>query len=1307
MANLIGTSEDNELNGSSQNDLFTTTAGNDVIYGFNGVDRVVYSQSISNYSIKYLNGATYIVKPDNSLDELHDIEQIQFDEDVFQLAEDHLSDFPVVNTRPIEFFRNNDVTYFLSTSAAISNLLILDILDSDLTTKHQFDLSRSHNVYGANFYNLDSGEILIVFGGENKISFAKISIDLNFTHLAEIDATYPSSIAWGGFYNGFDILKADNSEITLAIETTGQGDLDIFSIDGNSFAINKVTNTGESGVKTITLNNGNYAAVGEESLAILNSSMTVIETTLLKESQYITQTSFSSICLQDGNILVSWIGIKNVGVAYGEPYTFSDGGGNYRQEGYVTGEIFTPDGTLTTEFSVNLDPENNAMWSDVCELADGSLVFVWASNADGSGSGIYGRIFDNSGNAITGNIQLNSITAGNQTRPHILADESGGFIVFWNDENNGGAFQRFDNLGNPDLITITGTSKADIIFADDGDQQIFGGEENDQISSGVGDDIIFGGNGNDILKPGEGNDVVSGGSGVNTADYSNITSAINLSLGSGVASFATYEQRLSGIQSVTATQFDDTLIGSAEANKLEGGAGNDVLYGGDGNDNVIGGFGDDLIVGGDGAGDDSYNGGDGTDTVRYSSAEAGITVNLSVKKDQAKSTSSDAGIGIDQLSLIENVIGGSYSDRLTGNSVANVLFGAEGNDAIDGSGGADVLWGGAGNDIYYVDNLYDRTLEAVSDTDVPLDIQRYFEVWLQSNPTWLEDNDFGGIQLQVITSSEIFTDLEFSNPGKASGFDYWYENISESIDDGGEDLVYSSVTWSLGKNVENLVLTGKTPINGTGNELDNVIRGNETSNWLFGGAGTDTIYGEGGNDWLSGFLDYEDLEDPDFLNLVGSQELVFDHLYGGKGDDVYRLEGLVGTPTIYENLNEGIDTVLGDLEAYTLPNNVENYVNDLSLAETDFPVAISITGNKLNNILKSSPTNWNDINSILSTINNAKDSKEKFYGLGGNDTILAGGGDDLLDGGTGADKMTGGIGDDVYVVDNTKDTVTEKLNEGTDTIETTLASLSIAKLTAIENLTYTGFDNAILVGNASVNTLTGNSGTDRLDGGIGGDSLIGGDGSDLYIVDDLNDTIIEAPNEGTDSVQSSVTFTLLDNVENLTLTGKAAINGTGNNQNNTISGNISANTLGGGQGDDTLDGGVGNDILSGGDGVDLLIGGLGNDLLTGGSGTDKFRFEKVLGKTNIDTITDFATGIDRIELDDAIFKKFIRDSDLSDNFVSSGTGVKALDSNDHLIFNTATGALFYDADGNGAGAAIQFATLTGVSNVAYTDFWVV
>jgi Ca2+-binding RTX toxin-like protein len=330
-------------------------------------------------------------------------------------------------------------------------------------------------------------------------------------------------------------------------------------------------------------------------------------------------------------------------------------------------------------------------------------------------------------------------------------------------------------------------------------------------------------------------------------------------------------------------------------------------------------------------------------------------------------------------------------------------------------------------------------------------------------------------------------------------------------------------------------------------------------------------------------------------------------------------------------------------------------------------------------------------------------------GDAGNDALVGGAGNDTLDGGAGADKMTGGTGDDVYIVDNTNDVVTEKANEGTDTIETTLTSLNIAKLSAIENLTYTGLSNATLLGNASVNTLTGNSGADRLDGGIGGDSLIGGDGNDLYIVDDLNDTITENDNEGTDSVQSSVAFTLSNYVENLTLTGKAAINGTGSDQNNTITGNTAANTLNGGLGNDTLDGGAGNDVLIGGDGADILIGGLGNDSLTGGDGADIFKFNTALGKTNIDTVTDFTHVTDQLQLDDAIFKKFIGSSGQvsAGNFVSGGNGVKALDANDYLIFNSATGALFYDADGSGKGAAIQFVTVVGVADVTASDIWIV
>jgi Ca2+-binding RTX toxin-like protein len=316
------------------------------------------------------------------------------------------------------------------------------------------------------------------------------------------------------------------------------------------------------------------------------------------------------------------------------------------------------------------------------------------------------------------------------------------------------------------------------------------------------------------------------------------------------------------------------------------------------------------------------------------------------------------------------------------------------------------------------------------------------------------------------------------------------DTITENLNE-GTDTVQSSVTYTLGNNLENLTLTGTTAINGTGNSLNNIITGNSANNTLNGLAGVDT-------------------------------------LTGGKGNDTYIVDNIGDKVT--ENSGEGTDLIKSSV-TYTLPTNVEN----LTLTGTN---PINGTGNSLNNIIRGNTAN------------------------------------NILNGGTGVDTLIGGKGNDVYIVDTTTDTITENLNEGTDTVQ---SSVTYTLGNNLENLTLTGTNPINGTGNSLNNIITGNTANNSLNGGDGVDTLIGGTGNDVYIIDTTTDTITENLNEGIDTVQSSVTYTLGNNLENLTLTGTAAINGTGNSLNNIITGNSANNTLNGGDGIDTLKGGKGND----------------------------------------------------------------------------------------------------------------------------------
>ncbi|MGZ8252462.1 MAG: calcium-binding protein, partial [Methylophilaceae bacterium] len=174
--------------------------------------------------------------------------------------------------------------------------------------------------------------------------------------------------------------------------------------------------------------------------------------------------------------------------------------------------------------------------------------------------------------------------------------------------------------------------------------------------------------------------------------------------------------------------------------------------------------------------------------------------------------------------------------------------------------------------------------------------------------------------------------------------------------------------------------------------------------------------------------------------------------------------------------------------------------------------------------------------------------------------------------------LIGGAGNDLYKVDNAGDVVTELAGQGTDTVESNI-TYSIDLLANLENITLTGSGNINATGNATANTLLGNAGNNILNGGAGNDVLKGGAGNDIYVVDATGDAITENASEGTDTVQSSITYTIASqaNLENITLTGTANINATGNAAINTLLGNTGANILDGGAGADILKGDAGDD----------------------------------------------------------------------------------------------------------------------------------
>ncbi|KAB1119663.1 calcium-binding protein, partial [Neorhizobium galegae] len=631
------------------------------------------------------------------------------------------------------------------------------------------------------------------------------------------------------------------------------------------------------------------------------------------------------------------------------------------------------------------------------------------------------------------------------------------------------------------------------------------------LDGGAGADTLVGGLGNDIYIVDMATDVVTEAASAGTDEIR--------------TSLATYSiAALANIENLTSTGIGNfTGTGNGVANTITGGAGNDTLNGGAGADTLVGGSGDDSYVV-DNVGDVvTENAGQGTDMVQTNFAIYTLGTDVENLTYTGVAVFTGTGNGLD------NTIGGG--------AAADILDGGAGADTLIGGAGSDRMSGGTGDDTYVVDVATDIVVENPNEgTDtVQTALASYVVGTNVENLTYTGTAAFTGSgngAVNVIAGGAGADTLD----GKAGadtligggGNDTFIVDVLGDVvveaSGGGTDVIKTDLaSYSLAAiaNVENLTFTGSGGFTGAGNTLDNVITGGAGDDTLSGDAGADTLNGGAGADALSGGTgndiyvvdnvgdtvtenadegtdtvqtnlaiytlgtDVENLTytgtvafagNGNALNNVMTGGTGVDTLKGGAGDDTY----VISTGDIVvENADEGIDTVQTNLAVYTLGANVENLISTRTTAFIG-------TGNALDNVIKGSVAA---------------------------DRLAGGSGNDTLDGGTGADTLIGGAGDDTYIVDIATDVVTEAANEGSDTVQTGLAALTLA--VNVENLVYSGSGNFAGTGNVLANTITGGAGNDTLNGGAGADTLVGGSGDDSYVVDNVGDVVTENAGQGT------------------------------------------------------------------------------------------------------------------------------------------------------------------------------------------------
>lgn len=709
------------------------------------------------------------------------------------------------------------------------------------------------------------------------------------------------------------------------------------------------------------------------------------------------------------------------------------------------------------------------------------------------------------------------------------------------------------NIGDKD-VTIDGKLIAANSAFGEGEDRLFnfeaitGSGASDTLVGSSGANTLLGGGGDDVLVGTIGGDSLDGGTGEHDAvDYSQLSvydfnQGVMVDLASGRAKLGGITDTLVGIEDVYGTDFADSIIGNAYANKLMGGKGDDTLDGGSG-------------------GYDTLDGGDGSNWAKFATRGA-VTVNLGATESQLSIPNGTAGGGqvlvggADTgmiLRRIQNLIGSDGVDHLTGDSHDNIIEGGKGNDVLNGGGSTDP--GGIGDTVSYagVKTLSGGYGVAVnlSDASVMYSANNYFTGSVTAWDSSIAANQAKGEESGTDSLSNFRNILGTTGNdfmvGKAGVKNIFFSNGGEDtiIGQAEDQVSFAGQDGNLTLNLNslgNLKVYGINEIAGaTG--FTNKITGNSDANRLVGGDKNDTLDGAAGNDTL----------------------------VGGKGDNT--LTGGEGVDTLdYAWADAGVKVNLG--------SNYAAYTHAVGL-----------------NIASGKASHSGNNTDTLATL-------ESLIGSKFNDTLIGGTGDfagGKIEGGAGDDfiapalltvtsafSVDGGAGSDTvsYLHDMTG---TYKINLGstdcTVNSVTLTANQSVATrtgvtqtdaLTSIENIAVGGSGGHLLAGNAENNRFDiAWLGNNKIDGRGGADTL-----SYAYETGSASNTLTVDLAAGTASLSGRTN----DNFSGI-------FHVVGSQGKDSITGNSSDNRLEGGVGDDSLYGGGGNDTLVGGAGKDLLDGG--------------------------------------------------------------------------------------------------------------------